>query len=255
MKRCLMLVLLCFLLFLACPLALAEETIFPASNSFSDAATENAHLMANKVLHDHYLFHPDLYTCTVTIKENKSFLFEYSWQYSPTVIFSASVSENLERIESLSFNADFSFDNYYDELTSYFDSLFGNWTLEQKAWLTSVIDEHWDFEVFRTYYLDSRYTPYVTDLFEKFLTRERCGLPNNDTISQEEAYAIAMAYAEQDEAIAALKPWKVVQTYYLVNDPQKPVWCFRLGKNYAHTYDIVIDAYTGSLEKITEREI
>ena len=78
----------------------------------------------------------------------------------------------------------FSFENYFDELVQVFDGLFGDWTLEQKAWLSSKVEEYWQMEVFRTYYLDSGYAPFKTVLFKRLLDEQRCGLPDESAYAQ-----------------------------------------------------------------------
>ena len=84
----------------------------------------------------------------MTVQKNGDRLFEYRWQYSPTAIFSVNVAKDSE------------------SLYPFFDGLFGDWTLEQKAWLSSKVEEYWQMEVFRTYYLDSGYAPFKTVLFK-----------------------------------------------------------------------------------------
>lgn len=241
--------LLVFLLVSICSICLiiqfvhAEEIVFPAGELFVDPVIEKAHVLANKAIHARYLFQESLYTCTAIIsQEDDTLLFEYRWQYSPTIIFSAIVPKNLETIKT-TFNAELNFGDYYDELIDYFGCLFGDWTLEQKAWLSSIIDEHWDFEVFRTYYLDSRNTPHMTVFFDRLLNEERCGLPGNDVISQEEAYSLAIEYSQKDSEMSQCEPWQKIQVFYLVNDPQNPKWVFRFVKTTALRYDVVVDAH------------
>ncbi len=149
MKRCLAaLLLLIMTMMMNCGLGRAEETVFPADKPFADRAAEEVHLRANRVVHDRYLFEPDLYVCAMTVQENGDRLFEYRWQYSPTAIFSVNVAKDSESLYPF-FNAEFSFENYFDELVRVFDGLFGDWTLEQKAWLSSKVEEYWQTEKIR----------------------------------------------------------------------------------------------------------
>ena len=240
-------------------IAFAEESVMPGDQPFSDAQVEQAHVAAQERLKADYLYDPELYICILREATDRAYVFDFNWEYSATAIYSVTVPSTMDanNIETF-YNTNYSMDEYYSELNQFFcedAGLFGDWSLEQKAWLCGIAEKHWELEKFRTYTINAEYQPYYSPFFQRLLEQEKCGLPDEKSISEEDAYAIAMAYAEQDEAIAALKPWKVVQTYYLVNDPQKPVWCFRIGKNYAYTYDIIIDAYTGNIEKITEREI
>lgn len=252
--------LLMFLMVLLCASAvIAEDAVTPADQAFSDEQVERAHVAAQEKLKADYLYDPELYTCILREATDEAFVFDFNWEYSATAIYSVTVPSTLGANNiDVSYNTDYSMDEYYSELNQVFckdGGLFGDWSLEQKAWLCGIAEKHWELEKFRTYTINPEYQPYYSLFFQRLLERDKCGLPDEKSISEEEAYAIAIAYAEQDEAIAALKPWKVVQTFYLINEPQKPVWCFRIGKNKAHTYDIVIDAYTGSIEKITVREI
>ena len=68
MKRCLAALLLLIMnMMMNCGLGRAEETVFPADTPFADRAAEEAHLRANRVVHDRYLFEPDLYVCAMTV--------------------------------------------------------------------------------------------------------------------------------------------------------------------------------------------
>ena len=67
MKRCLAALLLLIMTMMNCGLGRAEETVFPADTPFADRAAEEAHLRANRVVHDRYLFEPDLYVCAMTV--------------------------------------------------------------------------------------------------------------------------------------------------------------------------------------------
>lgn len=237
----------------------AEESVTPGDQAFSDAQVEQAHIAAQEKLKTNYLYDPELYTCILREATDSAYGFDFNWEYSATAIYSVTVSADLNiDIMKITYNTDYSMDEYYSELCNVFcpdGGLFGDWTIEQKAWLCSIAEKHWELEKFRTNAINPEYQPYYSPFFQRLLEQDKCGLPDEKSISEEDAYSIAMTYAEQNETIAALKPWKVIQTYYLINDPEKPVWCFRIGKNKAHTYDIIIDAYTGNIEKITEREI
>ena len=113
MKRCLAaLLLVTMTMMMNCGLGRAEETVFPANKPFADRAAEEAHLRANRAVHDRYLFEPDLYVCAMTVQKNGDRLFEYRWQYSPTAIFSVNVAKDSESLYPF-FNADFSFENYF----------------------------------------------------------------------------------------------------------------------------------------------
>lgn len=142
------------------------------------------------------------------------------------------------------FNAEFSFENYFDELVRVFDGLFGDWTLEQKAWLSSKVEEYWQMEVFRTYYLDSGYAPFKTVLFKRLLDEQRCGLPDESAVPQDEAYALAVQYAENDPQMSRQETWWKIQTFYLVNDSEKPVWLFRFFSRMNEFYDVTVDAHS-----------
>ena len=99
MKRCLAaLLLLIMTMMMNCGLGRAEETVFPADTPFADRAAEEAHLRANRAVHDRYLFEPDLYVCAMTVQKNGDRLFEYRWQYSPTAIFSVNVAKDSESL-------------------------------------------------------------------------------------------------------------------------------------------------------------
>ena len=244
MKRCLAaLLLVTMTMMMNCGLGRAEETVFPADKPFADRAAEEAHLRANRAVHDRYLFEPDLYVCAMTVQKNGDRLFEYRWQYSPTAIFSVNVAKDSESLYPF-FNAEFSFENYFDELVRVFDGLFGDWTLEQKAWLSSKVEEYWQMEVFRTYYLDSGNAPFKTVLFKRLLDEQRCGLPDESAVPQDEAYALAVQYAENDPQMSRQETWWKIQTFYLVNDPEKPVWLFRFFSRMNEFYDVTVDAHS-----------
>lgn len=99
MKRCLAaLLLVTMTMMMNCGLGRAEETVFPADKPFADRAAEEAHLRANRAVHDRCLFEPDLYVCAMTVQENGDRLFEYRWQYSPTAIFSVNVAKDSESL-------------------------------------------------------------------------------------------------------------------------------------------------------------
>ena len=70
MKRCLAALLLVIMtMMMNCGLGRAEETVFPADTPFADRAAEEAHLRANRAVHDRCLFEPDLYVCAMTVQE------------------------------------------------------------------------------------------------------------------------------------------------------------------------------------------
>ena len=88
----------------------------------------------------------------------------------------------------------------------------------------------------------------------RLLEREQCGLPDENSISEEAAVSIATQYAEQDRTLSSIKPWKKIQRFYFINDPNKPVWCIRFWKNIDNVYDVTINAYTGEIQKVSEME-
>ena len=238
--------------------AVAEETVTPADQPFQNEAVEQAHLIAQEKLNKDYVYDPRLFTCILKAETNEAFEFAFNWVYSTVAIYTVSVPADLdeERIK-VTYNTDYSMDFYYSELCAHFcpeGGLFGNWTIEQKAWLSSIIDAHWELEVFRLYSINPAYGHYKTPIFERLLEREQCGLPDENSISEETAVSIATQYTEQDRTLSSMKPWNKIQRFYFINDPSKPVWCIRFWKN-AIIYDVTIDAYTGEIQKVSEMDL
>ena len=238
--------------------AVAEESVTPADQPFQNEAVEQAHLIAQEKLKKDYLYNPQLFTCMLKNKTDEAFEFTFNWIYSTVTIYAISVPTDLseDNIE-VEYNTDYSMDSYYTELCTHFcpdGGLFGDWTIEQKAWLSSIIDAHWELETFRTYYINPDYQPYMSPFYQRLLENEHCGIPDENSITEEDALSIATQYVEQDESLSSLKPWKKIQTFYFINNPSKPVWCIRLWKNIDNIYDIIIDAHTGKIQKISEME-
>ena len=238
--------------------AVAEETVTPADQPFQNTAVEQAHLIAQEKLNKDYVYDPRLFTCILQAETDEAFEFAFNWVYSTVAIYTVSVPADLDadRIE-VTYNTDYSMDFYYTELCAYFcpeGGFFGDWTIEQKAWLSSIIDAHWELEVFRTYSINPEYLPYKNLFFVRLLEREHCGLPDENSISEEAAVSIATQYAEQDRTLSSIKPWKKIQRFYFINDPNKPVWCIRFWKNIDNVYDVTINAYTGEIQKVSEME-
>ena len=77
---------------------------------------------------------------------------------------------------------------------------------------------------------------------------------DENSISKEAALSITIQYAQQDKTLSSLKPWEKVQTYYLINDPNKPVWCIRIWKNM-NAYNVIIDAYTGEVQEVSKMDL
>lgn len=103
-------------------------------------------------------------------EKNEAFEFTFNWIYSTVTIYAVSVPADLseDNIE-VAYSTDYSMDSYYTELCAHFcpdGGLLGDWTIEQKAWLSSIIDAHWELETFRTYYINPDYKPYIyLDIF------------------------------------------------------------------------------------------
>lgn len=238
--------------------AVAEETVTPADQPFQNEAIEQAHLIAQEKLKKDYVYNPQLFTCMLRNEKDEAFEFTFNWIYSTVTIYAVSVPADLseDNIE-VAYNTDYSMDSYYTELCAHFcpdGGLFGDWTIEQKAWLSSIIDAHWELETFRTYYINPDYQPYMSPFYQRLLENEHCGIPDENSITEEDALSIATQYVEQDKALSSLKPWKKIQTFYFINNPSKPVWCIRLWKDIDNIYDITIDAHTGEIQKISEME-
>lgn len=253
-----------FLLTLLCVLAclnasVAEETVTPADQPFENETVERAHLIAQEKLENVAVYDPRLYTCTADTAQEGTMVFSFKWKYSNVAIYTVSVPENLDEDQTkVIYNTDHSMDDYYGELCSAFcpeGGFFGDWTLEQKAWLSSVIDAHWELEVFRTHTVNAEWMPYKYPLFDRLLEKERCGLPDENCISETAALLIAARYAEQNQTLSSLKPWKKTQTFYLINNPDRPVWCIRFWKDIDHVYDVTMDAHTGEIQKCSKMEV
>ena len=63
--------------------------------------------------------------------------------------------------------------------------------------------------------MNPEYVPFKGWFFRRLMERERCGLPDENSISKEAALSITIQYAQQDKTLSSLKPWEKVQTYYL----------------------------------------
>lgn len=257
MKKKLAFLFALFLVLIFLSTSTIAETVTPADQPFQNEAIEHAHLIAQEKLKKDYVYDPRLFTCILKAETDEAFEFTFNWVYSTVAIYTVSVPADLDEnhIEVI-YNTDYSMDFYYTELCACFcpqGGLFGDWTIEQKAWLSSIIDAHWELEVFRTYSMNPEYLPYKDLFFKRLLERERCGLPDENSIAEEVALSIATQCVEQDKALSSLKPWKKIQTFYLINNPNKPVWCIRFWKNN-NVYDVTLDAYTGEIQKISEME-
>lgn len=238
--------------------AVAEDAVTPADQPFQNEAIEQAHLIAQAKLKKDYVYDPRLFTCILKAEIDEAFEFTFNWVYSTVAIYTVSVPADLDEnhIEVI-YNTDYFIESYYTELCACFcpqGGLFGDWTIEQKAWLSSIIDAHWELEVFRTYSMNPEYVPFKGWFFRRLMERERCGLPDENSISKEAALSITIQYAQQDKTLSSLKPWEKVQTYYLINDPNKPVWCIRIWKNM-NAYNVTIDAYTGQIQKASKMDL
>lgn len=147
--------LLTSLMVLLCASAvIAEDAVTPADQAFSDEQVERAHVAAQEKLKEDYLYDPELYTCILRGATDDAFVFDFNWTYSATAIYTVSVpSDRDTTLIRVTYNTDYSMDEYYSELCKVFcenGGLFGDWTVEQKAWLCSVIDAHWALEAFRS---------------------------------------------------------------------------------------------------------
>lgn len=199
--------------------AVAEDAVTPADQPFQNEAIEQAHLIAQAKLKKDYVYDPRLFTCILKAETDEAFEFTFNWVYSTVAIYTVSVPADLDEnhIEVI-YNTDYFIESYYTELCACFcpqGGLFGDWTIEQKAWLSSIIDAHWELEVFRTYSMNPEYVPFKGWFFRRLMERERCGLPDENSISKEAALSITIQYAQQDKTLSSLKPWEKVQTYYL----------------------------------------
>lgn len=135
--------------------AVAEDAVTPADQPFQNEAIEQAHLIAQAKLKKDYVYDPRLFTCILKAETDEAFEFTFNWVYSTVAIYTVSVPADLDEnhIEVI-YNTDYFIESYYTELCACFcpqGGLFGDWTIEQKAWLSSIIDAHWELEVFRTY--------------------------------------------------------------------------------------------------------
>lgn len=239
--------------------AVAEDAVTPADQPFQNEAIEQAYLIAQAKLKKDYVYDPRLFTCILKAETDEAFEFAFNWVYSTAAIYTVSVPSDLDEnhIEVI-YNTDYSMDFYYTELCACFcpqGGLFGDWTIEQKAWLSSIIDAHWELEVFRTYSMNPEYVPFKDFFFKRVMEHERCGLPDENSISKEAALSIAIQYTQQDKTASSLKPWAKVQIFYLINNPDKPVWYIRFLKDYDNIYTVTLDAYTGQIQKASKMDL
>jgi len=89
-----------------------------------------------------------------------------------------------------------------------------------------------------------RTNSFVRYCLKRLLDEQRCGLPDESAVPQDEAYALAVQYAENDPQMSRQETWWKIQTFYLVNDPEKPVWLFRFFSRMNEFYDVTVDAHS-----------
>ena len=234
--------------------AFANESVTPADEMFTDITMEQAHALSQEILKEPYLYDGALYTCTATEQEDGAYVFDYCWKYLPTVIYSVTIPKNMDKAAAIAtYNTDYGYDDYYSDLMALFGKMFGDWTVEQKAWMTSVAESHWELETYRQYCINPEWHP--SSLFiERSLERERCGMPDENSISEEEATQIATQFIE--ETLPSGKSiWKT-QRFYIINDPENPVWLVRVwfSVNMNENIEVTVNPYTKEIIRIKRWE-
>ena len=207
---------------------------------------------ALNALQESYPFDARLYECEETIISENERSFEYRWKHSEIVIFSVAVGK--DHAVTITYNDEYSFEEYYDELKLVHGGLFSSWAIEEKSWFSNIIPAHWTLEQFRVPHYNKGWIPHYP-LFAKPIEAHTHGLPDDEAISQEDALQKAKKWLlESNRMDATTLAEQSVDIYYYVDDPQTPQWVFRFSKQLITT-EVWMNAYSGDIYNMTSDQV
>lgn len=142
------------------------------------------------------------------------------------------------------FTADYGLYEFYQELEQDWGAVI-HWSVEQKAWLSSMRTTLYDLEAARCEPLG-----WAVDMpFPVKMIYHQHGLPDETAIDQQTAQHMAIQHIV--DAGLADDPSRLVSPafYYFTDDPLKPVWHFRFTcyiQKRMTVIEIYMDAHTGA---------
>lgn len=237
MKNRLILLLLCLSL-LVVSLSVAQAESVPVADP-----THHLRLVADRTIQDSFPFDANLYDIALRALDDGSQQLDYRWQRSLTPIFSVTIEGEKARLRV---REDFWLENYYDELRHQHDGMsFWQWPIEQKAWFATrlpsliALDDHRKLQQYPDLNFD-------TLAVAPGILAHQHGLPDELSIPQEKALAIARERLQQEQALSTqeVEDLSLYQFYY-VDQADIPHWVFRFLRLGVRLDEVWVNARSG----------